>query len=36
MDQVSIGDARGRWPKGVTQVPFQVYQSPESNCSTGM
>ena len=29
MDQVSIGDARGRWPKGITQVPFQVYQSPE-------
>lgn len=30
MDQVSIGGARGRWPKGVTQVPFQVYQSAET------
>ncbi len=27
MDQVSIGDGLGHWPKGVTQVPFQVYQS---------
>jgi len=29
MDQVSPGGVRGRWPKGVSQVPFQVYQSPE-------
>ncbi|HEY0183429.1 MAG TPA: Rieske 2Fe-2S domain-containing protein [Rhodopila sp.] len=28
MDQVSIGEARGPWPKGLTQVPFQVYQDP--------
>jgi phenylpropionate dioxygenase-like ring-hydroxylating dioxygenase large terminal subunit len=28
MDQVSIDAAGGRWPKGLTQVPFQVYQDP--------
>jgi phenylpropionate dioxygenase-like ring-hydroxylating dioxygenase large terminal subunit len=28
MDQVSIDAARGSWPKGLTQVPFQVYQDP--------
>ena len=28
MDQMSIDDAV-RWPKGVTRVPFQVYQSPQ-------
>jgi phenylpropionate dioxygenase-like ring-hydroxylating dioxygenase large terminal subunit len=28
MDQMSIDAARGSWPKGLTQVPFQVYQDP--------
>ena len=28
MDQVSIADAQTLWPKGLTQVPFQVYQDP--------
>jgi phenylpropionate dioxygenase-like ring-hydroxylating dioxygenase large terminal subunit len=28
MDQVSIADAQAAWPKGLTQVPFHVYQDP--------
>jgi phenylpropionate dioxygenase-like ring-hydroxylating dioxygenase large terminal subunit len=28
MDQMSIDAARGSWPKGLTRVPFQVYQDP--------
>jgi phenylpropionate dioxygenase-like ring-hydroxylating dioxygenase large terminal subunit len=28
MDQVSIGNAQNLWPKGLTEVPFQVYQDP--------
>jgi anthranilate 1,2-dioxygenase large subunit/terephthalate 1,2-dioxygenase oxygenase component alpha subunit len=28
MDQQSIGDALPAWPKGLTQVPFRVYQDP--------
>lgn len=28
MDQVSIGKAQELWPKGLNQVPFQVYQDP--------
>jgi phenylpropionate dioxygenase-like ring-hydroxylating dioxygenase large terminal subunit len=28
MDQVSTDATRGSWPKGLTQVPFQVYQDP--------
>jgi phenylpropionate dioxygenase-like ring-hydroxylating dioxygenase large terminal subunit len=28
MDQVSTGEARAQWPKGLTQVPFQVYRDP--------
>jgi phenylpropionate dioxygenase-like ring-hydroxylating dioxygenase large terminal subunit len=28
MDQVSVTDASASWPKGLTQVPFHVYQDP--------
>jgi phenylpropionate dioxygenase-like ring-hydroxylating dioxygenase large terminal subunit len=28
MDQVSVTDAPSQWRKGLTQVPFQVYQDP--------
>ncbi len=28
MGQLSINEARGAWPEGLTQVPFQVYQDP--------
>ncbi len=28
MGQLSINEAKGSWPEGLTQVPFQVYQEP--------